>query len=313
MKIVDAYAHVSLPRFLSTEEMLDVMRKHEVQQAILATADTCPDLVELSRAQVEHPEKFRSVGMPLGENIEQIKLSIAAQLQSGFIGIRLMDSLVLEHSQILDVIGELGGIPFVCGGGVLLQTASLLLNFLERYSQCRLVVPHFAGAPAIGDIKASARKLLSHPRFAIIFSRQGAYPPTTVRDWARHLVGEIGWSRLMFGSEYPVCVWRDETFDDVVGWIDQVGLSPGESDRRAFFHDNAAVLFAPRPTPLPLDSRWCRMDLKRDAPVWYFPQNTLDVDEQTNRKLITAWHRSGPVIRFRDFVAQMLRDAAGKM
>src|ERR1700733_580585 len=107
MKIIDAYAHVSLPRFLSIPEMLEVMQKHNVQQAILATADTCPDLETLSQAQVEHPEKFRSVGMPLGENVEQIKLSIAAQLNSGFIGIRLMDSLVLEHPQILDVIGGL--------------------------------------------------------------------------------------------------------------------------------------------------------------------------------------------------------------
>jgi hypothetical protein len=147
----------------------------------------------------------------------------------------------------------------------------------------------------------------------MIFCRQGAYP-AAVRDWAKHVVGEIGWSRLLFGSEYPVCVWRDETFADVIGWIDRAGLSPNEAERRAFFHDNAAsALFAPRQMPVLLDSRWHRMDLKRSAPVWYFPQRTLDVDEQTNRLLIAAWHRSGPVIRFSDFVAQTLRDAAGKL
>jgi predicted TIM-barrel fold metal-dependent hydrolase len=316
MKIIDAYAHVSLPRFLSIPEMLEVMQKHNVQQAILATADTCPDLKTLSQAQVEHPEQFRSVGMPLGENIEQIKLSIAAQLNSGFIGTRLMDSMVLEHPQILDTIGSLGGMPFVCGGSVLTQISQLLLDFLERYPQCKLIAPHFAGAPSSSDIagNSAARKLLAHPRFLMIFCRQGAYPPAAVRDWARHVVSEIGWSRLLFGSEYPVCVWRDETFDDVVGWIDQAGLAPSESQQQAFFHDNAAAaFFAPRPTPVLLDSRWYRMDLKRKAAVWYFPQRTLDVDEQTNRMLIAAWHRSGPVIRFSDFVAQVLREAAGKL
>jgi len=53
MKIIDAYFPYLSPRFLSTEEMLEVMARHGVEKSVPATADTCPDLTELSRAQVE--------------------------------------------------------------------------------------------------------------------------------------------------------------------------------------------------------------------------------------------------------------------
>ncbi len=313
MKIIDAYAHVSLPRFLSAEEMLQIMERYNVEQSILATADTCPDLSELSRAQIAFPRQFRSVGMPVGRDIQDIAANIESQLRSGFIGIRFMDSMLMEHPQLLDLMARMNGIPFVVGSRVLTEAAPPLLAFLNQHPQCQIVAPHFAGAPDAKALSANspAQALLRHPRFLIIFCRQGAYPQPAVRDWARHLIGEIGWPRILFGSEYPVCVWRNESFDDVIRWIDDAGLSPGAADREAFFHGNAArTLFAPRftpPAPL-IDQHW--IDFRRPAPVWYFPQSTLDVDEQTNRRLIAAWHQNGGNSSFRDFLAGVLRKAS---
>jgi hypothetical protein len=220
----------------------------------------------------------------------------------------------MQHPELLELMGRRRGIPFVVGSRVLTDAAQLLVDFLNQYPEAHIVSPHFAGVPDRKIVVASAagRELLKHPRFLIAFTRQGFYPPREVRDWASFLVDEIGWSRLLWGSEYPVCVWRNETFDDVIHWVDAVGLNPTGADRYAFFHDNAArVLFAPRSAPRPLPALHDWLSFRKPAPVWYFPNNTLDVDEETHRKLILAWMAAGDGkdLRFSKFLAGVLHEA----
>lgn len=315
--IIDAYAHVSLPRFASAEELLAVMDQQGVQRTILATADTCPDLAEIARAAAAYPQRFRAVGMPLGETPEQIAAGMRAQLAVGFLGIRLPDSLVLELPGLLDVVGEAGGVAFVVGGHVFGAASALLVDFLNRYPKAAVALPHFGGVPPLGLFPraTSAVGLLEHPRASIIFSRQGAYERDAVRAWARWLAASAGWERLIFGSEYPVCVWRDESYASTVAWIDEVAeLAPTPAQREAFFAGNARrVLFdRPLPAPAPLDPRWCRTDLAVRKPVWYFPTGTLDVSETTHRKLLQAYWRAGGerAMSFRAFVAGVLEQAA---
>ena len=78
MKIIDAYAHVSLPRFLSAEEFLWVMDENDVDAAIITGSEACPDVMELSRAIVTWPNRFRAVGMPLGRNEQDIRDAVQA-------------------------------------------------------------------------------------------------------------------------------------------------------------------------------------------------------------------------------------------
>src|ERR1022692_1958455 len=65
-KIIDAWGHVSLPRFLSAEEFLAILDANGAEGAIVGTAATCPDLRELSRAAVQHGDRLRAIGMPMG-------------------------------------------------------------------------------------------------------------------------------------------------------------------------------------------------------------------------------------------------------
>lgn len=319
MQILDAYGHVSLPRFMNAEEILAVMDENGVGQMVLATADTCPDLAEISRAHVAHPDRFRAVGMPLGENPAQIRDGIVAQLQAGFLGIRLPDTLLHEHPGLLDPIGDAGRTAFVVGGEVLGRLAGLLLDFLERHPAAVIAAPHFAGVPSLDNLthNSAALKLLNHPRFLVIFSRQGGYDPAAVRNWAHHLVSTIGWDRLLFGSEYPVALWRDETYADTLRWIDDVELPAGDADRTRFFHENSRRHLFSRPvgTPAPLADRWCRLDLKKPAPVWLFPRVTIDLPEDAHRRLLVAYHAT-PVSqrgRYREFIAAVLTAAAHRL
>ena len=98
MPIIDAYAHVALPRFLALEDMLRLMDRENVSAALLSTAETCPDLLEISRALVAHPNRFRAVGMPVGRTPEHARAAIQAQLASGFSGIRLPAAAIPRRS-----------------------------------------------------------------------------------------------------------------------------------------------------------------------------------------------------------------------
>src|SRR5436190_4148932 len=89
MKVIDAYAHVSLPRFLSAEEFLWVMDENDIDAAIISGAETCPDIMELSRAIVTWPNRFRAVGMPLGRDSQQVAGAVQAQMEAGFLGVRM--------------------------------------------------------------------------------------------------------------------------------------------------------------------------------------------------------------------------------
>ena len=312
MKILDSYAHVALPRFMSADEFLRVMDDNDVESAMLCTAETCPDLAELSRAIVNHPGRFRSAGLPLGDSPANILDSVKAQLDSGFIGIRLPDTLASRQPEILDALGQAGGIPFMVGSDGFRVAAEVLHGFLERYPGCVVCAPHFAApsVPSLFDSDQAVRRLFSHPRFLVIFSRQGAFEPGELLAWTRALTGVVGWDRIMYGSEYPVALYRDESYASTVEWIDNSGLSPDAAQKDAYLRGNALKHIFSRPAakPAALAQKWCRMDLKRDAPVWLFRNPVREIPEGTNRKILEAFMAQGgeKAGSYRDFVTRFL-------
>ena len=312
MKLLDAYGHVALPRFMSADEFLRVMDENGVEKAHICTAETCPDLAELSRAAVTHPDRLLVSGLPLGSSPEETLDSVRAQLDSGFIGLRVSDRAIAEQPALLDAMGEAGATPFVVGGGGYPAAADLLHGFLERYTSCVVCAPHFAGvaAPDIFERNDAVRRLFDHPRFIVIFSRHGAFDPRSLIPWAREVISRVGWKRVMFGSEYPVALFRNETYESTTRWMDSVGMELSTEDRQDFLYENAKRLLFSRPAskPRPLNPKWFRMDLKTAAPVWLFPNGTLDIPEKTHRALLTTYltrggERSGS---YREFISETL-------
>ena len=310
--ILDAYGHVSLPRFLSAGEYLKVMDENGVEKAMICTAETCPDLAELSRAAVMHGGRFRCAGLPLGESAAEIEEGVEAQMEAGFIGIRIPDSLIASQPSVLDVLGRKGGVPFVVGAGGFPSAAGRLLEFLDKFPEALVFGPHFAGPGDPGAISADrdVGRLFDHPRFMVIFSRHGAFDGERLAAWARAVVARVGWGRVMYGSEYPVALYRDETYASTVSWIDRSGLSPGPDEREAFLRGNARKTIFSRPVRKAelLDKRWCRMDLRREAPVWLFGGRALDVPETAHRRMLTAYLERGGEKSggYREFVTEIL-------
>lgn len=308
----DAYGHVALPRFLSAEEYLRVMDDHGVAQAMVCTAETCPDLAELSRAACGWPDRFRVAGLPLGATAQERLDGVRAQLDAGFAGIRIGEGLIEAEPALLDAIGEAGAVAVVVGANGLAKTASGLAAFLNRHPTSAVVAPHFAsGAPPdLLDRLPGLDRLYRHARFHVVFSRHGMFPREPLLAWARAVLARTGWERVLWGSEYPVALYRDESYESTARWIDGAGLAPTPAERAWYLSGNALrVWFGPPRRPAtPLPERFCRRDLMTPAPVWLFPSGTLDLPEETNRRLLQDFLAEGGdrAGSYRAFIARRL-------
>jgi predicted TIM-barrel fold metal-dependent hydrolase len=318
-KIIDAWGHVSLPRFLSAEEFLAIMDANGVEAAIVGTAATCPDLRELSRAALEYGDRLRAIGMPMGRTPQERIDCVTAQMECGFAGIRLQAELIAKEPELLDIVGKAGGTPYLEGSEGYRVGAARLLEFLERYPDCVVAATHFAGptGPAIFSKEESVARLFRHPRFLVIFSRQGYMDQDMLRVWTRAVVELTGWERIMYGSEFPVALWRDETYRSTQGWIDAAGLKPSSAERNKFSYENAHRHFFTERRPARLiDAKWSRTDWKTDAPVWLFQKRGVDLPEEVHRKILRAYLAKGGDARlgsYRDFVTRLFVEMADKL
>lgn len=316
---IDAWGHVSLPRFMSAEEYLDLMDANGVEAAVVGTAATCPDLAELSRAAVRYGNRFRVIGMPSGRTPQEKADCVKAQMDCGFQGIRLQTALAVRQPELLDIIGKAGGTPYIEGSDAYRVAAGVLAGFLEHYPACVVCGTHFAGPadPSILSTDAGVARLFAHPRFLVIFSRQGYMDQGPLKVWTQAVARIAGWNRLLYGSEFPVALWRDETFRSTQTWIDTAGLTPTPDERDRFFRENARRVFFSSPRPASrLDARWNRMDEKTGAAVWLFQRRGIDLPEEAHRKIFKAYLAKGGDARagsYRDFVTSLVGEMAHKL
>jgi predicted TIM-barrel fold metal-dependent hydrolase len=235
---IDAYAHIGLPRFAAAEELIRELDRNGVQKAIVAAADTCPDIHEILRAIRRYPDRLRGVGVPLGRTFNELRDSLRQQAACGFLGIRIFDRMIAEFPELLQEMAELKLVPYVVGGAGLAPAASLLADFLAGAPDRLVVAPHFGGAadPAVLDAPGPVRDLFSHPRLLVIFSRHGAYDAQLVQSWASALIEKAGPERILYGSEFPVCLWRNESYQSTLNWAQTLDPAP-DPDR--FYGGNA--------------------------------------------------------------------------
>ncbi|MBL8703172.1 MAG: amidohydrolase family protein [Alphaproteobacteria bacterium] len=292
--MIDGYAHLGLPRFWAVEDYRRIMELVGIRRAMVCPFDSCPDIAECHRALLADPAAFRAYGLVLGRDRREMEAGLLAQLEAGFDGFRLGDAKIAAHPWILDVLGREEAVPMVVGARGLAAAAPMLVAFLERYPRAVAVSAHFAG-PTDPDVlrqPGPVRALFAHPRFLVVMSRQGMFPAPAIKTWAEALIDVVGWSRLMWGSEAPVPIWRDEKLALTPAWIDQ--FAPDPAQRAAFFSGNGerAVFDRParpvRPLTLPFDP-WDH-EVKIAAPM--FPYG-LSADTRIPARLVQAWLAAG--------------------
>lgn len=308
MTKIDIYGHIGLPRFTTAEAFLRMMDRHGVAHTLLSTAQFCPDVLELSRAIVRWPDRFRAVGLPLGPDREAVRAGVRAQLEAGFCGIRLHARAAQEDPELLEIVGRAGALALVVCFDDWAPHCAQLADFLDRYPRSAMIGGHFAGPTDPGALDdPRMKRLFGHERFHVAFTRQGQFDQALLVPWARALIATVGWQRLLWGSEWPVALWRDERYEDTFGFIEQ--FAPGAEERQSFFHDNAMRLLFARPAPAarPLEARWDLMPYKVPSVIAAFP-HTLPIPEPLHQRLQQAWLAEGEPrgTRYSEFVVRLL-------
>lgn len=73
-----------------------------------------------------------------------------------------------------------------------------------------------------------------------------AWRPADLRPWVEHVLAVVGPGRLMFGSDWPVCLLA-ATYDKVVGAARETLVGLSETERAAVFGTNATGVYGLRP------------------------------------------------------------------
>lgn len=286
--IIDAYAHVGLPRFQTLSDYETVMKSAGIDRAVLVGFDSSPDLPEVYGGLVRRPADFRVMGVPIGRDRARMEAAVQAQFTAGFSGLRLTDGDVTLRPWLLDALGTANGIAIVCGQVSSAELAIPLLSHLEKFADTTVIGGHFAGPRDPAALEAGpVAELFAHPRFSVIWSRHGGYASAELERWSEALVERVGWQRLLWGSEAPVMFWRNETIESALAWVDR--FAPADAQRAAFLGENAERIFF-RSAPV-VGELTVPFDLWEDAAVipsdlW---ANGLSVNQRLAGRLVHAW------------------------
>lgn len=290
--IIDAYAHVGMPRFVSVQDYIGVMDRGGIDRAVLCSFDSSPDLAAIHGAISQWSDRFRGLGVPLGRDKGEMEAAVRVQLAAGFSGIRLSDEDVRDRAWLLDIIAAHGAIAIVCGQVASADTARILLDYLEHKAEAVVIGGHFAGG---GDPSAftdgPVAALFHHPRFHVVFSRHGGFQASMIERWAEAIIKRTGWERILWGSEVPVLFWRNETIGSAMDWVKR--LAPNTEERAAFFGGNAAKLYFSRPTPIaPFTMPFEPESRARSFPATILTSG-LPIEQSIAGRLLHAWLAEG--------------------
>jgi predicted TIM-barrel fold metal-dependent hydrolase len=258
--MIDAYMHAGGLRFGAASLTLRECTRYGLDKAVIVLPPSCPDFKALELARSEAGERIRLIGIPFGASESKRAECTQWQLDAGVTGLRLMPEEVRANAASLDLVGASGRWLFAINVYDHHDLCELLMAWLGRYPQGHIALPHCLKAGAFADTVpnvAAFRRLLAHPRVCAVISRQGntgtrlTYPFADLLPWLNDLVAALSWSRICWGSEYPVLYWRDETMPDAQAWLRRLFPDLSAADWQAVHHDNAQRFFFSEAAPTP--------------------------------------------------------------
>ncbi|TFG66246.1 MAG: hypothetical protein E4H27_10165 [Anaerolineales bacterium] len=323
--VIDAYCHVGLPRFGSAEDALAVADQWRITNSVLVLGPEVPDYHTLFHAMQGFGERVRCVGIPFGETQDQITESVLLQLRAGVLGLRVEPRILLAYPSIVQDVGEQGRWLYAIGASDSSEVMLKLLSWLDDYPDAHIAAPHFLRPHPLfeeGRDHGLLRVLVSHPRFHPIFSRHGGmgsrepYPHKDFTSWVEQVIETSGWENVLWGSEYPVYTWRDETMETCLQWLPSLLENMTPSQRDAVLRHNAQRLIFDQPVPERETVQvpgWIETQFNRDRVVPLFPDG-LRIPMQLYRVLHHRYVQAlkqDPKVRLTAFIMQMLQDTNG--
>ncbi|HMJ62274.1 MAG TPA: amidohydrolase family protein [Bryobacteraceae bacterium] len=132
------------------------------------------------------------------------------QREPKFVGIRHIvtdepDGNWILRNSVLSSLGELARRGICFDMLVKPQQLRSVLKVMDKLPDLRMVVDH------LGNHLAAARQLTDVGRFTGAYCKLSGidwtrWSPSTVRPYVRQVIDAFGWNRVMFGSDWPVCL-----------------------------------------------------------------------------------------------------------
>ncbi len=290
--ITDAYAHVGLPRFGSLEQLIRYMDIHRVKRSVAVLGPLVPDIATLSEAASTCSDRLRMIGIPFGETKEERLETVQLQLDAGALGIRFEYREAMENPELLNAVGARGRWAYGIDACRDQQIAGMYLDWLTIYPDAWLAAPHFMYPNfLITDrerMGGAIAELMGHPRFYGILVRNlgmcgSAYPHSEFKAWITYVMEQCGPEHLMWGSEYPVLLWRNEGTDAAIELFREFLGAFNEEQFAQVIGGNALRLFfsgnPPEAVPIVIPE-WIEQKFQRSRTVTFFPKGLeLATDE----------------------------------
>ncbi len=131
-KVIDAWGHVSLPRFFSADDFIQILDSNHAEAAVVGTAMTCPDLTELSHAIMKYPDRLRP-SVWLWERRRRNGELYHGAIRGRFHRHSAACPLIPKEPAILDLVGKYGQAAYVEGSDGYQVATRVLLNFIDKY------------------------------------------------------------------------------------------------------------------------------------------------------------------------------------
>jgi len=310
---IDSYLHVGHPRFGSAEDALRTMDAHDIERAVWVHGPYLPDFPALLAGMRLAGDRIRCVSVPLAPwqgDQRQAEELVDRMLDAGVRGFRIQGQEYERIEYLLACTGERGGWIYAINPHQKPEYAERLLRWLGDHEDALVVLPHFLGTDASAIDRPHMGELLAHQRVAAILSRHGgasqeAYPHPDLAPWAETVIERCGWDRVLWGGEYPVLYWRDETLPAAREWLRALLGEVSDTHWRAFTHDNAErLLFAAEAEhdPQAGSPEWLRWDANDVA------LKTFALDGELHARVLAAYVRANAdsLSGFHDFLRRTL-------
>ncbi|MFH5185204.1 amidohydrolase family protein [Paenibacillus sp. TAB 01] len=331
LHVTDAYMHIGVPRFGSPDHLLRALDTYRISQAVVVLGPLVPDLPSLFEAMRRYPGRVRGIGIPFGADAAQ-RLELARmEVKAGVLGMRLSYEEGLETPGMLELLGDNGRCIYALNPVGSARSAESYLEWLSRYPDSFIAAPHFLkhgfGWEQRQQLDSSCIALMRHPRFYAILSRQGGngtnqpYPHADYVTWVEFVLLHCGWERILWGSEFPVFLWRNETYAQCLSWLARLLPETSPAQLQAFHAGNAKRLLFNKQTVPPgthaAIPEWLeeQFSMVRNRTVPLIQNTALELPGDLYFMLLDGYMQSemeGQERTFNDYLTSVLYDILNK-
>ena len=247
--VIDGYSHCGISKYRPVEDVLDTMHAAGVDRAVLCQHLGEYDNGYLASVVAEHPDRFSAVCLVDPASPDWRRELRGVNAGGSFRGLRIVADTLHENFTLGAEALSLGLTLVVFAPDGVAPVLSPIRRLLAERADGTIVITHL-GSPRIENDQMTAGwellELAAEPGVFVTLSGQSMfceYPYAELDDFVAKVIHSFGATRLMWGSNYPVCGTADEYRRDLAlvtsGAWDlgpaEVAQITGETARRLWF------------------------------------------------------------------------------